>query len=88
MQRRDASAKKGTMPATHRRAANPRSERRHLWQECTAGDPRRAGVLGTNLSLRALSRSMLALGTPASERTIRRLLRTLHIAPCGRTLKP
>jgi hypothetical protein len=37
----------------------------------------RAGVLGTNRSLRALSRRLLALGTPASRRTIRRLLRTL-----------
>jgi hypothetical protein len=37
----------------------------------------RAGVLGTNLSLRALSRRLVALGTPASRRTIRRLLRKL-----------
>jgi hypothetical protein len=36
----------------------------------------RAGVLWTNLSLRALSRRRVALGTPASRRTIRRLLRT------------
>lgn len=35
----------------------------------------RAGVLWTNLSLRELSRRLVALGTPASRRTIRRLLR-------------
>jgi hypothetical protein len=35
----------------------------------------RAGVLWTNLSLRELSRRLWALGTPASRRTIRRLLR-------------
>jgi hypothetical protein len=39
----------------------------------------RAGVLWTNLSLRELSRRLLALGTPASRRTIRRLLRKLKI---------
>ena len=50
---------------------------RHLWQECTAGDPMRDGVLWTNLSLRELARRLLALGTPASRRTIRRLLRQL-----------
>lgn len=44
-----------------------------------AGDPMRAGVLWTNLSLRELSRRLLALGTPASRRTIRRLLRKLKI---------
>jgi len=48
-------------------------------QECTAGDPMREGVLGTNLSLRELSRRLVALGTPASRRTIRRLLRKLTI---------
>jgi len=52
---------------------------RHLLQEFTAGDPMRAGVLWTNLSLRELSRRLLALGTPASRRTIRRLLRKLKI---------
>ena len=36
----------------------------------------REGVLWTNLSLRELSRRLLAMGTPASRRTIRRLLRT------------
>jgi Rhodopirellula transposase DDE domain len=50
-----------------------------LLQEFTAGDPMRAGVLWTNLSLRELSRRLLALGTPASRRTIRRLLRKLKI---------
>jgi transposase-like protein len=38
-----------------------------------------AGVLWTNLSLRELSRRLLSLGTPASRRTIRRLLRKLKI---------
>jgi len=50
-----------------------------LLQEFMAGDPMRAGVLWTNLSLRELSRRLLALGTPASRRTIRRLLRKLKI---------
>jgi hypothetical protein len=48
-------------------------------QEFTAGDPMRAGVLWTNLSLRELSRRLGALGTPAGRRTIRRLLRQLHL---------
>jgi len=39
----------------------------------------RAGVLWTNLSLRELSRRLVAMGTPASRRTIRRLLRTLKV---------
>jgi len=39
----------------------------------------RVGVLWTNLSLRELSRRLLALGTPASRRTIRRLLRKLKL---------
>src|SRR2546425_5991405 len=39
----------------------------------------RAGVLWTNLSLRDLSRRLVTLGTPASRRTIRRLLRKLKI---------
>ena len=52
---------------------------RALLQEFTAGDPRREGVLWTNLSLRELSRRLLALGTPASRRTIRRLLRKLQV---------
>jgi hypothetical protein len=39
----------------------------------------RAGVLWTNLSLRELSRRLKALGTPASCRTIRRLLRQLGL---------
>ena len=34
--------------------------------QVTAGDPMREGVLWTNLSLRELSRRLLALGTPAS----------------------
>ena len=38
---------------------------RALLQEFTAGDPMREGVLWTNLSLRELSRRLLALGTPA-----------------------
>ena len=36
-------------------------------------------MLWTNLSLRELSRRLLALGTPASRRTIRRLLRKLTL---------
>ena len=39
----------------------------------------REGVLWTNLSLRELSRRLLALGTPARRRTIRRLLRKLKV---------
>jgi hypothetical protein len=50
-----------------------------LLQEFTGGDPMRVGVLWTNLSLRELSRRLLALGTPASRRTIRRLLRKLKL---------
>lgn len=46
-----------------------------LLKEFTAGDPMREGVLWTNLSLRALSRRLVEMGTPASRRTIRRLLR-------------
>ncbi len=45
----------------------------------------RVGVLWTNLSLRELSRRLLALGTPASRRTIRRLLRKLKL---GRRTAP
>ena len=52
---------------------------RQLLQEFTAGDPMREGVLWTNLSLRELSRRLMALGTPASRRTIRRLLRKLKV---------
>jgi len=48
-------------------------------QEFTAGDPMRAGVLWTNLSLRELSRRLGAMGTPAGRRTIRRLLRQLGL---------
>jgi hypothetical protein len=47
--------------------------------EFTAGDPMRAGVLWTNLSLCELSRRLKALGTPAGRRTIRRLLRQLGL---------
>lgn len=39
----------------------------------------REGVLWTNLSLRELSRRLLALGSPASRRTIRRLLRQMKV---------
>jgi hypothetical protein len=52
---------------------------RQVLQEFTAGDPMRVGVLWTNLSLRELSRRLSALGTPASRRTIRRLLRRLNL---------
>jgi hypothetical protein len=50
-----------------------------LLQEFTGGDPMRVGVLWTNLSLRELSRRLVAMGTPASRRTIRRLLRKLKL---------
>jgi hypothetical protein len=39
----------------------------------------RSGVLWTNLSLRELSRRLLVLGTPASRRVIRRLLRKFKL---------
>ena len=39
----------------------------------------RAGVLWPHLSLRELSRRLFALGTPASRRTIRRVLRKLKL---------
>jgi hypothetical protein len=52
---------------------------RQLLREFTAGDPMRVGVLWTNLSLRELSRRLIAAGTPASRRTIRRLLRGLGL---------
>lgn len=52
---------------------------RRLLEEFTAGDPMRVGVLWTNLSLRELSRRLVGLGTPASRRTIRRLLRELKL---------
>jgi hypothetical protein len=52
---------------------------RQVLQEFTAGDPMRVGTLWTNLSLRALSRRLIELGTPASRRTIRRLLRKLNV---------
>jgi hypothetical protein len=50
-----------------------------LLQEFTAGEPMRAGVLGTHLSLRELSRRLLALGPPARRRTMRRLLSKLQV---------
>lgn len=52
---------------------------RQLLREFTAGDPMRVGVLWTNLSLRALCRRLIEQGTPASRRTIRRLLRKLNV---------
>lgn len=50
-----------------------------MLQEFTAGDPTRAGVLWTNLSLRELSRRLAALGTPAGRRAIRRLLKQFQV---------
>src|SRR4051812_36631005 len=50
-----------------------------LLQEFTGGDLMRVGVLWTNLSLRELSRRLLALGTPARRRPIPRLLRKLKM---------
>ena len=52
---------------------------RHLLSEFLAGDPMRTGVLWTNLSLRELSRRLLELGTPASRRVIRCLLRKFKL---------
>lgn len=52
---------------------------RKLLSEFLAGDPMRLGVLWTNLSLRELSRRLLAMGTPASRRVIRRLLRKFKL---------
>jgi len=52
---------------------------RQVLQEFTAGDPMREGVLWTNLSLRALSKRLAELGTPAGRRIIRRLLRKLNV---------
>src|SRR5438105_4998570 len=71
--------KRGGRPP--RAVAQPALEEnlRHLLQEFTAGDPMREGVLWTNLSLRELSRRLVAMGTPASRRTIRRLLKKLNI---------
>ncbi len=47
-----------------------------LLAEFTAGDPMREGVLWTNLSRRAISRRLAAMGTPVSRDTVRKLLRT------------
>jgi hypothetical protein len=52
---------------------------RRLLAEFTAGDPMRVGTLWTNLSLRELQRRLLDMGTPASRRVIRRLLRQLKL---------
>ena len=71
--------KRGGRPT--RAVAQPPLEEnlRHLLQEFTAGDPMREGILWTNLPLREVARRLVAMGTPASRRTIRRLLRKLHI---------
>jgi hypothetical protein len=50
-----------------------------LLEEFTAGDPMRVGTLWTNLSLRELQRRLIGMGTPASRRVIRRLLRQLRV---------
>src|SRR3954447_15052548 len=68
----------GRRPLTDTRPGLEENLRR-LLQEFTGGDPMRVGVLWTNLSLRELSRRLVALGTPASRRTIRRLLRKLKL---------
>lgn len=41
----------------------------------TAGDPMREGVLWTNLSVREISRRLVQMGTPASRKVVRQLLR-------------
>ena len=52
---------------------------RRLLEEFTAGDPMRAGTLWTNLSLREIQRRLIEMGTPASRRVIRRMLRQLKL---------
>lgn len=47
-----------------------------LLAQFTAGDPMREGVLWTNLSVREISRRLAEMGTPASRRVVRQLLRT------------
>ena len=80
MRRLGASEKKGWTPAATESRSRPwKRTSAQLLQEFTAGDPMREGVLWTNLSLRELSRRLVALGTPASRRTIRRLLRKLKL---------
>lgn len=73
-----AAAKKGGRPprvvaqpplAAHLRAWLP---------ECTAGASLRAGVLWPTVSLRELSRRLVALGPPARRRPMRRVLRNLQ----------
>ena len=46
-----------------------------LLAEFTAGDPMREGVLWTNLSRCEISRRLREMGTPASRRTVRKLLK-------------
>ncbi|WP_109867747.1 ISAzo13 family transposase, partial [Methylocucumis oryzae] len=46
-----------------------------LLAEFTAGDPMREGVLWTNLSRCEISRRLREMGTPASRRTVRNLLK-------------
>jgi Rhodopirellula transposase DDE domain len=55
-------------------------------QECTAGEPLRAGGRWTHLSLRAFSRRRWALGPPASRRTMRRWRRKRQLG--GRPARP
>ena len=67
MGRRGASEKKGGRPPCVVAQPTLEANLRALLQEFTAGDPMREGVLWTNLSLRELSRRLLALGAPASQ---------------------
>lgn len=78
--RRPAESEKrgGRRPLTESRPQLEANLRKIL-QEFTAGDPMRAGVLWTNLSLCELSRRLKAMGTPAGRRTVRRLLRQLGL---------
>lgn len=46
-----------------------------LLAQFTAGDPMREGVLWTNLSVREISRRLAQMGTPASRKVVRQLLR-------------
>ena len=60
MRQPDAFAK----GAARRRPADPKANLRRLLQEFTVGDPMRAASCGRTLSLRELSRRLVALERP------------------------
>jgi hypothetical protein len=68
----------GRRPLTHT-APTLEANLRQLLEKFTAGDPMRVGTLWTNLSPRELQRRMIAQGTPASRRVIRRVLRQFKL---------